>query len=103
MNWYITKVGEPIVFEKGTPFMFFNFYKNDEYSETTFTIDNVWDKEDLMKERSEYWQAKEENRVQNPWKWMNGIRTGLNEKGQQIGPKHEALEKLPEPELGATE
>ncbi len=100
MNWYITKVGEPIVFEKGTPFMFFNFYKNNDLLDTTFTIDGVWEKEDLMKERSEYWEAKEKNRVENPWKWMNGIRTGLNEKGEQIGPKHDGLEKLNEPHLG---
>lgn len=100
MNWYITKVGEPIIFEKGTPFMFFNFYKNDELLDTTFTVDGVWEKEDLMKERSEYWEAKEKNRVENPWKWMNGIRTGINEKGQTIGPKHDGLEKLNEPHLG---
>lgn len=99
MNWYITKVGEPIVFEKGTPFMFFNFYKNDDLLSTTFTVDSISEKEDLMKERSEYWEAKEKNRVENPWKWMNGIRTGVNEKGQIIGPKHEGLEKLAEPHL----
>jgi hypothetical protein len=32
-----------------------------------------------------------------PWTWMNGIRSGLNEKGEKIGPKSDGLIKLKEP------
>jgi hypothetical protein len=34
---------------------------------------------------------------EEPWTWMNGIRTGLNEKGEEIGPRHDGLMELNEP------
>jgi hypothetical protein len=34
---------------------------------------------------------------EQPWTWMNGIRTGLDENGNSIGPKNDGLLKLKEP------
>lgn len=97
MNWKITKVGEPVVFPKGMPFMFFNFYKRSLLSEVEFELTNVWDMPNVLDERSRYGDAKMKKVTEEPWKWMNGIRTGLNEKGDRIGPKYEGSLKLEDP------
>jgi len=49
----------------------------------------MWDNPDLMKSRQAYGEAKMKNMQDNPWTWMGSIRTGLNEKDESIGPKHE--------------
>lgn len=97
MNWKITKIGEPVIFKAGMPFMFFNIYKNDLLSNVEIEVENLWDKPELMEKRQAYGNAKMEKVQSQPWTWMNGIRSGLDEKGNQIGPRHEGLLKLQEP------
>jgi hypothetical protein len=97
MNWKITKVGEPVVFKAGMPFMFFNIYKNDLLPSVKIEVENLWDKRDLMDQRQSYGDAKMKKNQEQPWTWMNGIRSGLNEKNERIGPKTEGLLKLSEP------
>ena len=97
MNWKITKVGEPVVFPEGMPFMFFQVYKDDLLSNVEFEVEHLWDKPDLMKERQEYGDFKFKNNMENPWTWMGSIRTGLNEKDERIGPKHEGHPQLDKP------
>ena len=36
---------------------------------------------------------------EEPWTWMKGIKTGLNEKGERIGPSSSGLIKLNEPKI----
>ena len=45
-----------------------------------------------------YNEAKSQRMIDNPWTWMGSIRTGLNEKGERIGPKHEGHLVLDVPE-----
>jgi hypothetical protein len=97
MNWKITKIGEPVKFEAGMPFMFFNIYKNDLLENTEVVVENLWDKPELMAKRQSYGDAKMKKLHEQPWTWMNGIRSGLDENGSQIGPKHDGLLKLVEP------
>ena len=97
MNWKITKIGEPVTFKAGMPFMFFNIYDNSLLEETQFTIENLWDKPELMTKRKSYSDAKMKKLHEQPWTWMNGIRTGLDENGNTIGPKHDGLLRLLEP------
>jgi hypothetical protein len=97
MNWKITKVGEPVVFPKGMPFMFFNFYERPLLSQVEFEIQNYWDYPELMNDRASYGDAKMKKLQDEPWKWMNGIRSGLNEKGERIGPKYEGSLSLEDP------
>lgn len=97
MNWKITKIGEPVIFKEGTPFMFFNIYPNKLLPSVDIEIENLWDKPDLMERRQSYGNAKMEKVKNEPWTWMNGIRSGLDENGNRIGPKHEGLVKLKEP------
>lgn len=99
MNWMITKVGEPVTFKAGTPFMFFNIFKSDVLENVQFKIENLWDKPDLMKARQSYGEEKMRKNREEPWTWMKGIRTGLNEKGEKIGPSHSGLIKLCNPEI----
>ncbi len=98
MNWRITKENTPITFPKGMPFMFFQFYEESLLSEVEFEVENYWDKPELMKERQEYGDAKMKQLEEQPWTWMGSIRTGLNEKGERIGPKAERSEILDVPE-----
>jgi len=98
MNWKITKIGEPVKFEAGMPFMFFNIYKNDLLENTEISVENLWDKSELMAKRQSYGDAKMKKLHEQPWTWMNGIRSGLDENGSQIGPKHDGLLKLVEPD-----
>lgn len=97
MNWKITKIGEPVKFEAGMPFMFFNIYNNNLLENTEVIVENLWDKPELMAKRQSYGDAKMKKLHEQPWTWMNGIRSGLDENGNQIGPKHDGLIKLQEP------
>jgi len=97
MNWKITKVGEPVIFPAGMPFMFFQFYDISLMPSIEFKVENYWDKPDLMNSRASYGEAKMNKIKEQPWTWMGGIRTGLNEKGEQIGPRHDGHIKLDEP------
>lgn len=97
MNWKITKVGEPVLFEAGMPFMFFQFYDTTTMPSVNFSVENYWDKPDLMDARSSYGEAKMKKVRDEPWTWMGGIRTGLDENGNRIGPRHDGHIKLDEP------
>lgn len=97
MNWKITKINEPVTFKAGEPFMFFQIYDTRLMPSVEFVVDNIWDNETLIAERQEYRKVKEQQRVDEPWKWMGTIRTGLDHNGRRIGPKHERLEPLKEP------
>jgi hypothetical protein len=50
-----------------------------------------------MDARASYGEAKMKKLTEQPWTWMGGIRTGLNENGEQIGPRHEGHMRLDEP------
>lgn len=99
MSWKITKSKEPVIFPAGMPFAFFYIYKNDLLESVEITVDNLWDKPDLITERVAYSEAKTKKSQEQPWTWMNGIRTGLDETGRQIGPRHEGLPKLHAPSV----
>jgi hypothetical protein len=97
MNWKITKINEPIIFKAGEPFMFFNVYPNNLMKNVSFDIKNLWDKPELMQSRQSYGDAKMDKVKNEPWTWMNGIRTGLDEKGNRIGPATIGLPRLSSP------
>lgn len=97
MNWKITEIGKPVKFEAGMPFMFFNIYNNDLLENTEVVVENLWDKPELMAKRQSYGDAKMKKLHEQPWTWMNGIRSGLDENGNRIGPKHDGLIRLQEP------
>jgi hypothetical protein len=94
MNWKITKIGEPVIFKAGEPFMFFNIYPNELMPSVEFEVENLWEKPDLIKSRQSYGDAKMAKVKNEPWTWMNGIRTGLDEKGNRIGPATIGLPRL---------
>jgi hypothetical protein len=94
MNWKITKIGEPIKFEAGSPFMFFSIFKSDLLENVDFVVENLWDKPDLIKARQAYSDEKIRKNKEEPWTWIKGIKTGLNEKGEAIGPSFNGLPKL---------
>jgi hypothetical protein len=100
MNWKITTVGQPVRFPAGMPFMFFQFYDTRLMPAVDFTVENYWDKPDLMQERSRYGEAKARKMTEQPWTWMGGIRTGLNENGERIGPMFVNHPTLKEPRNG---
>jgi hypothetical protein len=97
MSWSITKVGEPVIFPAGSPFMFFTFYNRSLIGDTEFEVENLWDKPELTQQRAAYHEAKRKNQEQDPWRWTNGIRTGLDEKGNAIGPKYDGHLELRSP------
>lgn len=97
MNWKITKIGEPVTFHEGMPFMFFQFYDRRLMPSIEIEVENYWDKPELMDARESYGEAKMKKVQEQPWTWMGGIRTGLNEKGERIGPKHDGHMTLSEP------
>lgn len=99
MNWIITKIGEPITFPAGTPFMFFNIFKSDLLESVEFEVKNLWDNPELMNARQAYGDAKMKKNREEPWTWMKGIKTGLDEKGERIGPANAGLLKLNNPAL----
>jgi hypothetical protein len=85
------------------PFCFFFIYKNDTLVNTDISVENLWDKQELIKQRMAYSEAKMAKHRDEPWTWMNGIRTGLNEKGEQIGPRHDGMIRLQEPDIEKVE
>lgn len=97
MNWKITKLNEPVVFPKGMPFMFFQIYDTRIMPSVEFEVQNAWDHESLIKERVDYRRFKEQRRVDEPWKWVGTIKTGLDHNGKRIGPRYERLPTLKEP------
>jgi hypothetical protein len=97
MNWQITKVGEPVLFPKGMPIMHFVIYPNELLQSTEVVVENLWDKPELMAARQSYGNAKSEKMRDEPWTWMKGIKTGLNENGERIGPAFEGLPRLAHP------
>ena len=99
MNWKITKIKEPVIFKAGDPFMFFNIFSNQLLSNCNFIVENLWDKSELMDARQSYGDAKMKKNIEQPWTWMKGIKTGLDQDGNRIGPANEGLAKLAEPDL----
>jgi len=99
MNWKITKIGEPVIFPDGMPFMFFQFYNTSLMPGVSISIENYWDKPEQMDKRASYGAAKMKKLQDQPWTWMGGIRTGLDEHGNKIGPRHEGHMRLDEPKL----
>jgi len=99
MNWAIDKVGEPVTFPEGMPFVFFNIFQSDLLESVEFKVDNLWDKPELMNARAAYGDAKMKKNIEEPWTWMKGIKTGLDEKGERIGPANSGLLKLNNPEF----
>ena len=97
MSWKITKEKEEIVFPAGMPFAFFYIYSNNILPNVSIDVENLWDKPELISSRVAYSEAKMKKLKEEPWTWMNGIRTGLNEKGEEIGPRHDGLIELNEP------
>ena len=100
MNWKITKIGKPVTFPAGSPFMFFQFYDTSLMPSITIDTDNMWDDkyEKENEARRSYGDAKMTKLREQPWTWMGGIRTGLDENGNRIGPAFEGHVKLQEPE-----
>lgn len=99
MNWMINKIGEPVVFEAGMPFMFFNVFDSTVTNDVEFKVENLWDKPELMNSRQKYGDMKMKNNQENPWTWTKGIRTGLDADGNAIGPSFTGLPKLDQPSL----
>lgn len=97
MNWKITKIGQPVVFPAGMPFMFFQFYDTTLMPNVQFNVENYWDKPDLSAARQSYGDAKMKKLQEQPWTWMGGIRTGLDENGSRIGPAFDGHPQLEEP------
>ena len=88
MNWLITKFDTPVVFPKGMPFMFFQFYHDDLLPSVEFTTADMGDDLELREGRAAYGAAKAQREIDEPWVWAGGIRTGLNEKDERIGPAY---------------
>lgn len=103
MNWKITEINKPVVFEAGMPFMFFTVFDNRVVPDIQITFDNLWDKPELMTARQKYGDAKMQNQKDNPWTWTKGIRTGLDADGNRIGPSFSGLPKLSDPSGGNNE
>lgn len=97
MNWMIDKVGEPVVFEEGMPFMFFTMFDSRVLENVEFEVKTLWDDAELVKARQKYGDMKMKNNHENPWTWTKGIRTGLDADGNRIGPSFTGLPKLQEP------
>jgi hypothetical protein len=94
MNWKITKIGEPVTFPAGTPFCFFNVYKDETVKEVEFDVHNIWDDEELMTSRMEYGELKSKTMTEKPWTWVRGIKTGIDASGKNIGPAYLGLPTL---------
>ena len=78
-------------------FMFFQIVEDDFQCNVELDVKNIWDDDQLMASRQSYGNAKTAKMREQPWSWMGSVRTGLNEKGEQIGPKHEGHPTLQEP------
>ena len=77
--------------------MFFQIVEDDFQCNVELDVKNIWDDDQLMASRQSYGNAKTAKMREQPWSWMGSVRTGLNEKGEQIGPKHEGHPTLQEP------
>ena len=81
--------------------MWFTFVKDDALPDVKFNTSGAWENPDeLIDPRVTYNEAKSQQMIDNPWTWMGSIRTGLDEKGERIGPKHEGHPVLDVPEQG---
>lgn len=98
ISWKLTKVNEEVTFPAGMPFAFITVYPRNLMPEMEVEVEYLWDKPKLIEERTAYSDAKMRRNIEKPWTWMNGMRTGLNEKGERIGPRHEHLPVLREPD-----
>ena len=98
MNCKITKIGEPVVFEAGSPFCFFNIYDNTVLEGAEISVGNLWDDMKLVESRKKYGDLKTRNNAENPWTWTKGIKTGVDADGQVIGPSFSGLPKLADPQ-----
>jgi len=87
MSWILTKERTPITFPAGSALAFFNFYRPSLLEEAEFEVENLWDYPDLTRARQAYSDAKTQKIQEQPWSWMNGIRTGLDHEGNRIGPR----------------
>lgn len=97
MNWKINKINEPVIFEAGMPFMFFNVFDHTVLEDVTVETESLWDNPELVASRQKYGDMKMKNQTENPWTWTKGIRTGLDADGNRIGPAFTGLPKLMEP------
>jgi len=97
MSWIITKEKTPIVFPSGSALAFFTFYQPSLLESVEFSVENMWDDQALMDQRQAYSDAKMKKIQEKPWSWMNGIRTGLDADGNEIGPRFDGHIKLAEP------
>jgi hypothetical protein len=98
MNWKINKINEPVVFEAGMPFMFFNVFDHTVLEDVVVETETLWDNTELVASRQKYGDMKMKNQMENPWTWTKGIRTGLDADGNRIGPTFTGLPKLDEPQ-----
>lgn len=95
-NWVIHKVNEPVVFPKGSPFLFFTIYPTDLLPSVEFEVVNRWDNKELEESRRKYNDLKMQNSKDKPWTWVKGIKTGLDADGNKIGPGLKGMLKLAE-------
>jgi len=86
-----------VTFEAGMPFMFFSIFESTVLENVEFTVDNLWDNQELMNSRAKYGDLKMKNNEENPWTWTKGIRTGLDADGNKIGPTFTGMPKLSVP------
>ena len=97
MNWKINKINEPVVFNAGMPFMFFNIFDHTVLEDVTIETESFWNDPELVASRQKYGDMKTKNQIENPWTWTKGIRTGVDAEGNRIGPSFTGLPKLHEP------
>jgi len=95
-NWVIHKVNEPVVFPKGSPFLFFTIYPTDLLPSVEFEVVNRWDNKELEESRIKYYDLKTQTSKDKPWTWIKGIKTGLDADGNRIGPGVKGMLKLAE-------
>lgn len=96
MNYICTTPNKIVTMSEGEPFMYFQIVDDSFLEEVEFDVVNMWDDPELMASRQSYSAAKMKKMQDEPWTWMGGLRTGLNEKGEQIGPaldRHPSLEE----------
>lgn len=95
MNWKITKIGEPVIFQKGTPICFFTIADNSLLERVKFEEFSPWGDEEFVKSRIKYGEEKIK-KAQN-WTWSKGIRTGVDADLNKIGPTFTGMPKLDVP------
>jgi len=95
-HWVIHKVNEPVVFPKGSPYLFFTIYPTDLLPSVEFEVVNRWDNKELEESRMRYYDLKTQTSKDKPWTWIKGIKTGLDADGNKIGPKFKGMLKLAE-------